>query len=209
MKNRLRRLTVSAILIALGMLLSMVKVFELPYGGSVTMFSMLPIMLAAYLFGLPWGLLCGGVYGVLQALLGAMTTSAFAGQSVATVLAVLFIDYILAFAVLGFGGVFKNRIKSPAAAFSLGCLLAMSLRFAAHFTSGIIIWGSYAESALQSADNALSAAILSRFTATGVVIAYSFIYNASYMLPEMIMSVVAALLIIRVGAIKKIAAENN
>lgn len=209
MKNNTQRLTVSGILIALGTVLSLIKVFELPYGGSITLFSMVPVLLAGYMYGIKWGFFCGAVFGGIQGLLGAAMSAAFAGQQVTGVIAVLMIDYIIAFAVLGLSGMFKNRIKKHALAFPLGCAAGILLRFAAHFVSGIIIWGSYAQSTLEAVDNSLSAAILENFTGTSLAAIYSMVYNASYMLPEMILSVFAAVILINVKPIKKIACENT
>ena len=69
-KTNILRLTESAVMIALATVLSNIKFFEMPMGGSVTAFSMLPIVLIAYRYGLKWGLFTGGVYGVMQMLLG-------------------------------------------------------------------------------------------------------------------------------------------
>lgn len=193
MKSKTQKLTLSAIMIALGTVLSLVRLFEMPYGGSITPFSMVPVMLCAYLFGLKWGLFCGSIYGALQALLGATMSGAFIGQNVLGVFAVLMLDYIVAFTVLGFAGVFVNKIKKPALSFSLGCLLASFLRFMVHFISGVIIWGSYADSTLQGLNDSLSQAILNNFTGTGLAAVYSLVYNAFYMLPETLVSLVAVL----------------
>jgi thiamine transporter len=202
MNGKTQKLTLSAIMIALGTVLSLVRLFEMPYGGSVTPFSMVPIMLCAYLFGIRWGLFCGTVYGALQAILGATMSGAFIGQNFFGVIAVLMLDYLVAFAVLGFAGVFVDKLKKPALSFSLGCLLASFLRFTVHFVSGVIIWGSYAESTLQGLNDSLSRAILNNLTGTGLAAAYSLVYNASFMLPETLISLVAVLALAGVGPIK-------
>ena len=62
--KKTQRLAVSGVLVALAVVLSFVKVFELPFGGSITAFSMVPIMLAGYMCGVPWGMLCGLVDGM-------------------------------------------------------------------------------------------------------------------------------------------------
>ncbi|MEI6577837.1 MAG: energy-coupled thiamine transporter ThiT [Eubacteriales bacterium] len=209
MNNNTQRLTVSGIMIALGTVLSFVKVFELPYGGSITLFSMVPVLLLGFMFGIRWGVLCGAVFGALQALLGATMSAAFAGQTTVGVVGVLFIDYILAFSVLGLAGIFKNRIKNSTLAFALGCFAAIFLRFAAHFTSGVIIWGSYATETLQSVDNSLSTAILNDFSGTALAAVYSIVYNASYMVPEMILSVFAAVILMNLKPIRRLALENT
>ncbi len=205
MVNKTQRLTVSGIMIALGTVLSLITIFRLPYGGSITLFSMVPILLTGYLFGMKWGLACGGVFGVIQGLLGATMSAAFAGQRAVTVIIVLLIDYIVAFAFLGLAGVFKSKIKNPAIAFPLGCVFASFLRFCTHFVSGVLIWGSYAQSTLEAVENSLSTAILSNFTGLGLAAVYSLVYNTSYMLPETLISVFAAVIIISVKPVRRLA----
>ena len=62
MNQKTLRLVTSGVLIALGTVLSMIKVFDLPYGGSITLFSMVPLMVLGYMYGIRWGLLCGFVF---------------------------------------------------------------------------------------------------------------------------------------------------
>jgi len=209
LNSKTQRLTVSGIMIALGTVLSFVQVFQLPYGGSITLFSMVPVLLLGFMFGARWGVLCGAVFGALQAILGATMSAAFAGQTTIGVVGVLMIDYIIAFSVLGLAGMFKNRIKNPTLAFALGCFAATFLRFAAHFTSGVIIWGSYATATLQSVHNSFSTAILNNFTGTALAVVYSLVYNASYMVPEMILSVFAAVILMNIKPIRRIALGNT
>jgi thiamine transporter len=205
MVNKTQRLTVSGIMIALGTVLSFITIFRLPYGGSITLFSMVPILLLGYLFGIKWGIACGAVFGVIQGLLGATMSAAFVGQTVGTVLAVMMIDYIIAFTVLGLAGTFKHKIKKTTVAFPMGCVLAIFLRFCAHFVSGVLIWGSYAQSTLEGIDASWSTTILSNFTGTGLAAMYSLVYNASYMLPEMVISLIAAVIIISVKPVRRLA----
>lgn len=93
-----KKLVFCAMCLALATVTSMIKVFQLPFGGSVTLCSMLFAMLPAWVFGLPTGLLCGLIYGILQFVLG---------PYVMTPLQVLF-DYVFAFMVLGVAGMFSK-----------------------------------------------------------------------------------------------------
>jgi len=203
MNSPTQRLTLSGIMIGMGTVLSFIKVFELPYGGSVTLFSMVPVIFLGLMYGPKWGLLCGAVYGALQGLLGAVTSAAFAGQDTVGVLGVLFLDYIVAFAVLGLAGMFRKIQGKPVTAFALGTLAATTLRFICHFISGVIIWGGYARSTFESVDNALSRAILDRFTGMGLVLVYSAVYNASYMIPETALAVLAAFILASVRPVRE------
>ena len=64
------RLTESAIMLAFAAVLSEIKIIHMPYGGSVTAFSMLPLILIAYRYGVKWGLVTSATYGLIQLLLG-------------------------------------------------------------------------------------------------------------------------------------------
>lgn len=192
-KSSTRRIALSGILVALASILSFIIIYRLPYGGSVTLFSMLPVMLLGYIYGAKWGLFCGIIYGAVQALLGTFTSGAFAGQNFVSVLLILFFDYIAAFAALGTAGVFKKAIRSHSAAFALGCASAGIIRFLMHFISGAILYGSYAEWYFtQEGFPSWGEKILGSFSGTELILIYSAIYNASYMLPEIILTVIGA-----------------
>ena len=88
-----------AILIAMAFALSFIKIIYMPYGGSVTAASMVPIIVAGYRHGLKWGLLTGFTYSILQLLMGLANVS-YATSWVAAV-AIILLDYVGAFTVLG------------------------------------------------------------------------------------------------------------
>lgn len=204
MNQKTLRLVTSGVLIALGTVLSMIKVFDLPYGGSITLFSMVPLMVLGYMYGIRWGLLCGFVFGVLQAVLGATTSQAFAGVTGFNVVLMAFLDFIAAFMVLGLAGMFRKAIKKPTLAFALGGLVAGLLRYACHFLSGYILWGSYAEWFFGDVmNNDTGTYILNNFTGDTLAILYSLIYNASYMLPEIAISVAGIIILMCVRPVRK------
>ena len=205
--KKTQRLAVSGVLIALAVVLSMIKVFELPFGGSITLFSMTPIMLAGFLYGVPWGMLCGLVDGVLQGLLGAATTQAFAGMKLGETIGVICLDYLLAFSVLGCAGLLRKAMRDkPVAAFTLGTLIAGFLRYAVHTTSGAVLYGSYAEWFFtQEGFYSWGATILEKFSGAQLAIVYSLIYNGFYMLPEIAIAVVAAVALMSVKPLRKLA----
>ena len=177
--SKTRRLTESGMLIALAVILSLLKVYNLPYGGSITLCSMLPIIVIGYRYGSRWGLLSGLVYGVLQMVLGAVE-GVFKGTGIGIALCVILFDYLIAFTVLGLGGMFKGKIKNAAAALALGSVVVSLLRLVAHFISGYLFFGSYAEWFFSQEGFTLGETIHSLF------------YNASYMIPEMIITAVVA-----------------
>ena len=107
--KRTFNLVLGGIMVAMATVLGFIKVYEAPYGGAITVCSMLPILFYSYRCGLKWGLGAGLVHSVLQLLLG---MSALRGLSVGTLVGSIFLDYILAFTVLGLGGMFRGKIKN-------------------------------------------------------------------------------------------------
>lgn len=153
----------SAVMIALATVLSLLKLAELPAGGSVTFASMLPIVLIAYRHGTKYGLLAGTVYGVLQQLLGLRTLSYVTGF--VSVLAVVLLDYVIAFAVLGLSGVFRKKGMKQTLALIAGAALGCALRYICHVLSGATVWAGLS-------------------IPTEAVLIGSLAYNATYMVPE-------------------------
>ena len=170
-QNKTRALVECAVLIAIATVLSMIKLVDLPYGGSVTIASMLPIVLLSYRHGLGWGLGSGLVYGILQQLLGLNTLSWVTTWQ--SILAVVLLDYIVAFAVTGLGGVFRKSVKNQGAALAAGSVLVCVLRYVCHVISGCTVWAGL-------------------YIPTTAALVYSLAYNATYMLPETIVTVIAA-----------------
>lgn len=162
-----REMAYAAISVALAFSLSYVKFFAMTEGGSVTLASMLPIMLFSYMFGIRKGIIVGAIYGVLQAIQDPFILHP----------AQFFLDYPIAFAMLGLAGIFKelNIIKKPVAAFTAGAILAGVMRYFSHVFSGIFAFGSYAKEG---------------YSAT----AWGFFYNTFVFLDLAIVIVVALLL---------------
>ncbi len=190
---------------ALSVVLSFVKVYEMPYGGSITLFSMVPVMFIGYAYGAKWGLASGLVYGIVQCIAGASNSLAYLTDNMLNFILCLLFDYLVAFSVLGLAGVFKNKIKAPAASFALGAAFAGFLRFLCHFITGWIVWGSYAEDTLLGSGTKLGEKIVENFTGNALAAVYSLVYNASYMLPEIIISIIIAVVLISVSPIRKTA----
>lgn len=163
-----KKLTITGVMLALATILSMIRLFDAPYGGSVTLCSMLPVIVPGLLYGMRWGILTGTVYAVLNMLLTGIPAPPVA--SVAAYILVVLLDYVLAFGGLGLaGGIFRLLPRKP---FSIpvSAGAAILLRFLCHFLSGIIIWRTYAGEG-QSA------------------VVYSLLYNGSYMLFELLITV--------------------
>ncbi len=164
------KLAESAVMLALATILSFVKLIDLPYGGSITLASMLPILIIAYRHNVVWGLATGFVHGVIQFAIGSSVLSYVTGWQ--SVLAVILLDYFVAFAVIGLGGL-TRKIKDQRVAVGTGAVIAGVLRYVCHVISGATVWAG-----LSIPDAA--------------ALKYSFIYNATYMIPETIVLVLSA-----------------
>lgn len=152
-----RILANAALSIALAFVLSCIRLYKMPQGGSITLASMLPIFLFAYTYGTAPGLFVGLAYGLLQW----MQDGFWMLTPVEGVM-----DYLLAFAVLGLAGVARSFDKLPEQArFAIGCVIGAAARAAVAVTAGCIFFGEYAPEG-QS------------------VIAYSLGYNGLYLVPD-------------------------
>ena len=192
--KRTFNLVLAGVMIAMGTALGFVKPFELPYGGAITLCSMLPVMFFSYRCGLKWGLSAGLVFSVLQLLFG---LDALKGISAMMVVGSIFLDYILAFTVLGLAGMFRGKIKNDAAAFTLGSFVSMMLRYLCSFLSGWVLWASFNETADMQGFIATFFPALGNLSGTALAVVYSLVYNGSYMIPEIILTCVVGFLLVQ------------
>ena len=179
-KKYVYKLTLSAIFVALATVLSLIKVYKLPLGGAVTLLSMLPIVMLSDFLAATWGEAAPYVSSFAQLAfdLGDELTW---GLTPASLVGTIFLDYIFAFTVLGLAGLFA---KKGYLGICFGSVLVMVLRFLCHFVSGIIIFDIWCE--------------------WDSVWLYSLCYNGSFMLPELILTTVAAVILFRLPQVKKI-----
>ena len=170
-KTDLLILTECSIMVALSAVLSVIPLFEMPYGGSITLASFLPIVIIAYRHGIKYGILSAGVSSIVQMLFGLKNFSYFTTWQSLVALALL--DYVVAFTVFGLAGIFRKKIKQQSAAMVTGAALASVVRYLCHVISGATVWAG-----LSIPDEA--------------AILYSLSYNATYMVPETIILVLSA-----------------
>ncbi len=222
MKNsNTQRLTLTAIMLALSTVLAIVCAYipflNLPFGGGFTIASMLPIVVLSYMYGVRWGIVSSLIYSFIQLALGAFTGGGYVislftvgsdnfmgiGQGIAIVL----LDYILAYTMLGFGGIFRNKLsKTPALV--LGTVVALALRYLVHIISGTIFFGIWAEWFFgQEGFYAIGKVILSHFTGTALSVFYAIFYNGLYMIPEIIITAIVAVPVSQIPQIKKMTVE--
>ena len=202
--NKVFRMIFCALMVAVATVLSVIKIYRLPFGGSVTAFSMLPILIVGYAFGPGWGLATGLVHGIIQLVFGAVN-QAFASQSVGAVIGIMCLDYLVAFTVLGLSGVFRKAFKTIPGGMAVGSAFAMLLRFLSSFLSGTIFFGQWAEWYFTQEEfpQRLGSTVLEKFSGTGLAMIYSAIYNAMYMIPEIVGTVVVILIITNIKPIKE------
>ena len=174
--NKTYRLVVTAMLIAIATVLNEFATFESPFfhGGGVTVFSQVPIIALSYIFGVRWGLISGFTFSLVQTMFG-FANFGYVRGFIGYMILVL-ADYILPYTLLGLGGVFKSRMKNQRLALVCGSVMVCFIRFICHVFSGVTIWGDYTQG------NAFSA-----------VFAYSLSYNAGYMIPETVITVLGVL----------------
>ena len=128
-----RMLALGAVCMALSNVLSMIKLFDMPQGASITPASMLPLMLFAYVYGVGPGMTVGAVYGVMQFIIEPYFLS----------VPQMLLDYPIAFAMVGLAGLFSKN-ENRALGLSLGVVLGSLGRFVAAVLSGVVFFAEYA-----------------------------------------------------------------
>ena len=171
----------AGISIALSFALSYVKLFSLPQGGSVTLASMLPLIVYAYMFGARKGVFAGVIYGLLQCL---QSPQIYQPMQV-------LLDYPIAFGALGIAGIAKNIkfLKTPLIKFIFGAGIACFGRYLAHFLSGYYVFSSWA---------------MAGYTA----LTWSLVYNLFVIVELAIVLIVGCFLFASKGFIKQLNAIN-
>jgi len=211
MQRKTKQLTESAMLIAIAVVLELagkMVIPPMPFGGQLTLCAMLPIVLISYRHGVRWGLTAGFGYALVQMALGAGTvTAAFQpgyfgdGTMVGRALIMCLMDYVLAYTVLGIGGCFRNRF-SKGNALLWGSLVALGSRYLAHIFSGYILFAGWAEWFFtQDGFPGWGAELVSSLSPNALGWLYSIVYNGMYMIPEMILTAAAAMLLSRIPGV--------
>lgn len=156
-----KQVVFSAAAIALAIVASFIKFVSLPFGGSITLFSMFFICFIGYLYGLKAGVITGIAYGILQLIL-----EPYIFHPVQVLL-----DYPIAFGCLGLSGLFSSSKYHLKNNLLLGYLLGVVGRYICHVISGYIFFGSYAPENMNP-------------------FLYTLGYNATYILPEAIATII-------------------
>ncbi len=170
-----RKLVESAMLIAVATVLSLVKI-DMPMGGGMTICSMLPLIVVSHRYGWKWGAVTAFVYSVLQLMLGMDNVRYASGFMMA--LGIIFLDYIVAYTVIGLSGLGDKLFRNPRAALAVGIAVTFFLRFVCHFVTGVWIWDALWPNGLGMAS-----------------VVYSLVYNGWYMAGELVLTELAAMLV--------------
>jgi len=174
-----RSIVYAAICIALSFALSFIK-FTFPFGGSVTLASFVPLLIYSYFYGPVKGLLAGIVYGLLQ----------FVQDSWFLTPTQFLLDYILAFSSIALAGVFKNVLKGKFAPVVTGVVTVGIVRLIMHILAGIIFFNA----GYVYPDLPQSSALL-----------YSTVYNVLYVVPDILISLITIIVMIKGDYFSKIA----
>lgn len=184
-KTALRSMIECAMMVALATVLSMIKLYEAPLGGSVTLLSMLPVSVLSIRLGLKWGLTGGFLHAVIQMFLDLGRVISW-GLTPAALIGCIVFDYLLAFTVIGLAGAFRNHGRFGMV---FGIAMALFLRFCSHLVSGTVIFDVWMPEGW------------------GNPFIYSVAYNGAYMLPELIFTVAAVLILTRTPAFRRVLAQ--
>lgn len=159
--SKTRKLTEIAVAVAMAVVCSFIKVWEMPQGGSVAL-TMVPILLIAVRSGVGAGCVTGAIYGALSMLIAGVIYHPMS----------ILLDYVLAFGLLGLAGLFKKSLPGIV----LGCTIGVGGRFLSSVLSGAVLFASYAPEGQNPW-------------------VYSLGYQATYMVPEFIISVAILVLL--------------
>lgn len=176
-----------ALVIAMAVILGMIRIFNLPWGGSVTLLSMLPISLYSIKYGVRKGLEISFIFALFQFIQGISDGLLAWGLTPVMLISCIFLDYLLAYTIIGLAGIFRNK---GAVGWISGTVIALIIRFFCHFISGAVIFNSFGK-------------LWDGFSTDNTYL-YSLVYNGAYMLPEIIFTSVGAYVIFRVPVMKKL-----
>lgn len=192
-KTNLLRLTECAIMLALATVLSFIKIIQMPMGGSVTLCSMLPIMLIGIKYGNLTGASVGLLYSLIQLVMDLPGGNVFyAGMTAGVAIIIALFDYVVPFTMLGFAGMFR-KVKTDKISMLgayIGVIVTIIIRFCCHFITGFSVWGQWAPEGMGK-------------------YYYSLVYNGTYLLPELGITIVVAIILLQVPQIRKLLLTNK
>ncbi len=176
----------SAIMVALSIAIFAVSdmlPWPYAYGGGFSLFGQVPIIIISYRHGIKHGLPAALVLAIFEMMMGYKNFTYVTGLTAYLIVALA--DYLVAFGCLGLGGMFKGKLGGrQAPEMALGGAVVCVIRFICHFISGVTIWTGYCPEDM-------------------AVGAYSFIYNGSYMVIELVLTVIGTLAVGKIFNLSK------
>ena len=166
------------------------SIYSLPYGGSIGV-AMLPIFIIASRRGLKYGLIAGILYGLIQTIIKVYFLNFLQ----------YFLDYIVAFSVLGLGA-FIPKTLSKASRFVWLIIIGSLLRWVAASLAGVAYWAAYIPGEMQWVDSIFRTNIVGSLNENALIFFGSFIYNSLYMIPSLILCVLVGILIHKRGILQ-------
>lgn len=165
---------------AICLIINFFPIFRLPFGGSITIGKMLPLIFFTYFYGLESGILAGTAYSILQIIIFFHIPPA---QTPFSFVFAILLDYILPYLMVGFTAIFKNVFRNVKKYFVVSIVFSYSVRFLFGTVSGIVIWCEY---------------IPEKYN----IWIYSLVYNLIYIVPEMLISLVVCNILLRFFILK-------
>lgn len=197
MNKKTKIMVECSILIAVSIILSFIKIYEAPLGGSVTLFSMVPLMIISIRHGLSWGLGSSFIFAVFKLWMGAGNFAYV--PTVKGIIVVILLDYLLAYTAIGLAGAFrkvklsKNEKTNTTITTTCGVVLACLARFVSHFVNGAVVWYEITKNGDWN-----------EYVHTVGMWVYSFVYNITYIGPEAVMTIIAVpSIVMLLGILKK------
>ena len=198
MKNsKTKMLVEGAMMLALAIVLSLITPFQklLPFGGSITLVSMLPICIFSIKYGVAKGLGVSFLFAVFQFAQGTIKDGLFGwGLTAGMLIACIVFDYFLAYTVLGFAGFAR---KKGLGGWIAGIVIALTLRFLCHFISGVYVFASTGK-IWDDLD----------FVAENKYV-YSLVYNAAYMVPEIILTIIVTVILFKIPQVRRLLTDEG
>lgn len=162
-----KKMVYGGICISISFVLSYIRIFHLPQGGSITLASMFPLVLYSMIFGPVAGIVAGVAYGFLQLIQDMWVVN----------IAQLLLDYPLAFGCLGLAGIAPKAIKNLQLRTAFGIVIALIGRGIMHIISGALFFGEYAPEGMNP-------------------FIYSLGYNGTVILGELVITLVIATILV-------------
>lgn len=184
--TNIKRMVLTAVLIGLGTALSLIKIWQMPLGGSITLLSMLPIALISIEYGVGWGLTGAFIYSLIQMFLDLAAVLSW-GLSPVAIIGTIALDYILAYTSIGLAGIFR---KKGVFGICAGVFIALFMRFVFHLISGTVIFDIWMPEGWANP------------------FIYSVCYNGLYMLPEMVLTMIGSVILFKTPSFSRLVSSN-